>query len=134
MRQFFLALCLYAVGLSGFCAHCYPEKAYQSRWCSIHNGKQEVMLFDRTRADCLTKTHAVEFDFASKWAESVGQALYYAIVTGLKPGIVLILANPQKEQKYLARVNSVAKKYGITVWTMKISDLYPQKNCLPAKL
>lgn len=129
MKRFFLALCLCAAGLSGFCAHCYPEKTYQAHWCSIHNGKQEVILNDKARADCVTKTHAIEFDFASKWAESIGQALYYAIATGLKPGIVLILENPQKEQKYLARVNAVAKKHGITVWTMKTSDLFVKNSC-----
>lgn len=57
------------------------------------------------------------------------QALYYSIVTGKTPGIVLIMENPQKDQKYLARVNSVAKKYGISVWTMKTADLFVKKNC-----
>ena len=129
MKRLTSALCIYAIGLSGFCAHCYPEKTYQAHWCGLNKGKQEVILFDKARIDCVTGPHAIEFDFASKWAESIGQALYYAHVTGLKPGIVLILENPQKEQKYLARVNAVAKKYGITVWTMKTSDLYVRKNC-----
>jgi len=36
---------------------------------------------DRTRCDCLAKTHAIEFDFGSKWAESLGQSMYYSIQT-----------------------------------------------------
>lgn len=85
------------------------RKTYQQHWCKINGGTQEVILFDKARVDCLTKTHAIEFDFAPKWAESIGQALYYSIVTGKTPGIVLIMENPKKDQKYLARVNSVAK-------------------------
>lgn len=129
MKRFILTLCVYAIGLCGFCAHCYPEKTYQEHWCSMNCGKQEVILFDKARVDCVTKTHAIEFDFATKWAESIGQALYYSHVTGLAPGIVLILENPQKDQKYVSRVNAVAKKYEITVWTMKTSDLFVKNNC-----
>ena len=129
MKRFMTLLCFYAAGLCAFGAHCYPEKTYQQHWCKINGGTQEVILFDKERVDCLTKTHAIEFDFAPKWAESIGQALYYSIVTGKTPGIVLIMENPKKDQKYLARVNSVAKKYGISVWTMKTSDLFVQKNC-----
>ena len=41
--------------------------------------------------DDLTCEHAIEYDFANKWAEAVGQSMYYAAVTGKKAGIVLIL-------------------------------------------
>lgn len=37
----------------------------------------EYRLSDNTRVDCMTDTLAVEFDFANKWAECIGQALYY---------------------------------------------------------
>ena len=39
--------------------------------------------------------YAVEFDFAEKWAEAVGQALYYALKTGKKPAVVLIMEDPR---------------------------------------
>ena len=51
--------------------------------------------------DCLTSCHAVEFDFASKWAESVGQALYYQYKTNKKAMVVLIIEYPQKQMIYL---------------------------------
>jgi len=70
---------------------CGGVKPYQEKWCTEHGGQVEVVLPDRTRCDCLTETHAIEFDFGKKWAEAIGQALYYAIQTGKKPGIVLIL-------------------------------------------
>lgn len=104
------------------------EKDYQNSWCSKHNGKTEVRLFDQTRIDCLTDSHAIEFDFASKWGESIGQSLYYATVVRKKPGIVLILNKGNNDNKYLQRVKTVANKYKITVWTMTPEDLTLSEN------
>src|SRR5690349_16182101 len=36
---------------------------------------------DDTRTDCISDTHAIEVDFSDKWAESIGQALHYALWT-----------------------------------------------------
>jgi hypothetical protein len=41
----------------------YPEKWYQQKWCEAHKGQVEVVLPDGTRCDCVTDTHAIEFDF-----------------------------------------------------------------------
>lgn len=76
------------------------------------------MLDDGTRVDCLLLDYAVEFDFAEKWAESIGQSLYYSEKTNRKPGVVLILES-QKDNKYLKRLQKVAEEHGITVWTIK---------------
>lgn len=72
-------------------AHQYKEKDYQEVWCKKAGGITEYVLDDGARVDCLTDDYAIEFDFAQKWAEAVGQSLYYALKTGKKPGIVLIL-------------------------------------------
>lgn len=97
--------------------HLYYEREYQEQWCNSQaNCITEYEFSDKTRVDCLTPTHAIEFDFAKKWAESIGQSLYYALKTNLKPGIVLILEDKKNEQKYLDRLQTVAKKYGIDVW------------------
>ena len=98
--------------------HKYFEKDYQKVWCDAHCGTTEVILSDRARVDCVTATHAIEFDFAPKWAESIGQALYYGYALNKKPGIVLIIENKEKNQKYINRVKAVAEIYGITLWTM----------------
>ncbi len=68
------------------------ERDYQKAWCDAHSGTMEVVLPDKTRIDCLTETHAIEFDFAPKWAEAIGQSLHYAAVAGKRPGVVLIMA------------------------------------------
>lgn len=86
----------------------------------------EVRLPDGTRCDCLTDTHAVEFDFGNNWAESIGQALYYAVQTGKKPGVVLILEN-QKDYKYWIRLNTVIQHYGIGIDAWMTGDRAPEK-------
>ena len=48
---------------SALAAHTYPEKYYQAKWCAAHHGQAEVALEEQTRADCITTTHAIEFDF-----------------------------------------------------------------------
>ncbi|MFH1027609.1 MAG: hypothetical protein V1791_06370 [Pseudomonadota bacterium] len=35
--------------------------------------------------------YAVEVEYAHKWAEAIGQSLYYSRMTGKKPGVVLIM-------------------------------------------
>src|SRR5574344_1361941 len=105
------------------CAHVYSEKTYQNQWCKANNGVTEYVLPDATRIDCLTNDYAIEFDFANKWAESIGQSLFYALSTGKKAGIVLIMERPQRDKKYYERVNNVAIKYNIKIWTMTSKDL-----------
>ena len=69
------------------------ESYYVNQWCTPDFGRKEAVLWDMTRVDCLAKDYAIEFDFAKKWAESVGQSLYYSKMTGKAPAVVLILTN-----------------------------------------
>lgn len=64
----------------------------------------EYKLNDKTRVDCLLPKMAVEFDFANKWHECIGQALYYGQKTNRIPACVLIMENPEKDAKYLRRL------------------------------
>ena len=93
--------------------HKHNEASYQRAWCSAEGGIEEYKNKDYTRVDCLTDTHAVEFDFANKWAESIGQAVHYGIMTGKKPKVVLILDNPKTQMVYYNRVKTIGKKYHI---------------------
>jgi hypothetical protein len=107
--------------------HDHPEKWYQERLCSEYNGKVEVVLVDKNRADCVTNTHAIEFDYGDKWAESIGQALYYAIYTQNRASIVMILEE-ESERKYWKRLKVIINHFRlpIDIWTTgvasKISD------------
>ena len=98
-----------------FVKHQHNEASYQNAWCSSHSGVTEYENKDFTRVDCLTATSAVEFDFANKWAESIGQALHYQLMTGKKAKVVLILENPQKQMVYYNRVKALALKYNFDV-------------------
>ncbi len=100
----------------------HPENFYQKHWCEKVGGIIEYRLKDRTRVDCLTSQYAIEFDFGSKWAEALGQALHYSLMTGKEPGIVLILEN-KKDRKYWRRLNKIIQRYGlkIKVWSIGVS-------------
>ena len=76
---------------------------------------QEFVNSDFTRVDCLTARHAVEFDFANKWAESIGQALHYQLMTGKRAKVVLILERPEKQMVYFERVKKLAEIYDFDV-------------------
>ncbi len=102
--------------------HPHKEKEYQSVWCAQHNGITEYILDDKARVDCLTEDYAIEFDFAYKWAEAVGQALYYAAKTNKKPGIVIIIEK-ERDKRSLKRLEILTDKYNIKLWTMTPSDL-----------
>jgi len=81
------------------------EKDYVNQNC---NGQIEYVLSDKTRIDCLTDEYAIEFDYAKKWAESIGQSLYYSKMTGKKPAVAIILKSPE-DRKYLKRIETVSK-------------------------
>lgn len=99
--------------------HDHSERWYQAAWCTEAGGTMETTPGQGLRADCETATHAVEFDFAAKWAESVGQAMAYAGATGKQAGIVLILERP-KDTRYLdkLRFTIAVGNLPIDVWTM----------------
>lgn len=92
------------------------EAYYVEQWCKPEFGKREHILLDKTRVDCLTKDYAIEFDFAKKWAESIGQALYYARMTEKMPAVALILTSPS-DMKYVKRVEKVDS--GIKIFLIK---------------
>lgn len=97
------------------------EKYYQNGFAIIMHGQKEVVLNDLTRVDIVTDTFAIEVDFAKKWAESIGQSIYYALELNKKPGILLIV-DGNKDDRYVRRLMNVAIKCNITVWLMDINS------------
>lgn len=127
MKKLFLILFLTFFIMPAMAAkpkdHSYYEKDYQRVWCNAHGGTMEYLLPDKARVDCVTPGYAIEFDFAKKWAESIGQALYYGTELNKPSGVVLILEHGSSDTKYLKRLKAVAGKHGITVWTMTPADV-----------
>ena len=97
--------------------HNHSESSYQHAYCSANKGIEEYELDDKTRVDCLTNTHAIEFDFANKAYESVGQALHYGIKTGKRPKVVLILDgnNWRQQMVYFNRIKKIGECYNFDV-------------------
>lgn len=71
-----------------------------------------MVLNSGERADCITNFYSVEFDFAKKYYEAIGQSLLCFIDSNKLPAIVLILEN-KKYRQYLYRLMVVASKYNI---------------------
>ena len=93
------------------------EAYYQVQFCEKVNGVTEYILPDRTRVDCLTDDYAIEVDWAKKWAESIGQSLFYADVTDKKAGVALIVG--ENDQRYLKRINRIVRKVKIKIFIIK---------------
>ncbi len=114
--QKWLIVCLILVS----CVYQSPrkrERDYQREWCLPRGGRMEVVLPDKTRVDCVTATHAIEFDFAKKWAEGTTQAIHYARMTGLLPGLVLICRHPKDKKKLRqVKLNSDFYNLNIKIW------------------
>lgn len=120
MKKIIFLFLVFLIPLS-LASHEKNERYYQNIWCRENKGIAEYVLPDKTRVDCLTRVYAVEFDFASKWAESVGQSLYYAQMTKKKPAIVLIMES-NNDEKYFMRANTLAQKYNIALYKIKSED------------
>ena len=111
MKKFILLL-----AICPFTALAESERYYQNTHCQ---GIKEYVLQDRTRVDCLTDTHAIEYDFGPKWAEAIGQSLGYAFATNKKAGVVLILRS-EKDYKYWIKLNSIIDFYKLPIDTWVI--------------
>lgn len=124
MKKIFL-LCLMLIFVPAVQAkRLHPEAEYQAVWCGKHNGVTEYRLSDKTRVDCLTETLAVEVDFANKWHECIGQALYYGRMTGKQAACVLIMEDSERDAAYLKRLRKTAYKKGVNLRTFTITPAH----------
>lgn len=96
----------------------HPEAYYQKDWCLAQEGVLEFVVPSGARCDCLTTTHAVEFDFADNWAEAIGQSLHYANQTNRRAGVVLIIESPNARIHLRRLLDTIhAHELNIDVWT-----------------
>jgi len=88
------------------------ERSYAKRIAEKLGGELEVGV-QSGRVDILNETHAIEVEFARKWKNSIGQALWYSLQTSKTPGIVLILENNRKDYKYSVQLQSTLATFGL---------------------
>jgi len=91
------------------------ERDYQDEFCI--DGVKEYILDDKTRVDCLTEDYAIEIDYAKKFYECIGQSIYYGLQTKRQPACALIVG--ENDEKYLKRLETVAKEYDIKIFVIK---------------
>jgi len=103
------------------------ENDESDRLAPKYAAKREVVLWDSSRVDLLNDEYAIEVDWAKKWAEAVGQSLYYAAVTGKKPGIILLVKDRRKEAAYIYRCQTVCVKHGIKLWVEVVPKREPKR-------
>ena len=106
------------------------EKDYQKVICEEMHGQLEVVTDSGTRCDCLTETNAIEFDFAHKWAEAIGQSLDYGMHFKKRPGIVLIMGDEAGDVKYLEELLRINEVYGlgIDIWATNKLGTFAKVN------
>jgi len=96
-----------------------PSDYYRQQWCTEHRGATEVRMADGSSADCITSTHVVQFQFAPKWAEAIGTALYYSSQTGKKAGIVIIIKEDH-DLEYWKRLNATIEHFKLPIRAWKV--------------
>jgi len=97
------------------------EKFYLEWWCLDQGGKPYFNLKDYVRIDCLTENEAVEVDFAYKWREALGQAMYYSFLTG-KTGSMLLIGVTGIDEKFIDRAHQTVLYFGINIKIYAIWD------------
>lgn len=111
------AIILLALLLAPALAHAdrqHPKRWYQDRWCAKYFGEAEATVSDVY--DCLSEKYVIEFDYADRWYESIGEALHYAMQTGKRAGIVLIMEK-EKDVRYWVKLNETIRHYRLPIDT-----------------
>ena len=88
-------------------------------------------MSDGTRCDLVTKTHAIEVDFARKWAEAIGQSLNYGLITGKSGGIVLIIEK-DGDGRHVERVKNIIRTYKLPLdlFVVRLDASFSKVNIL----
>ena len=87
-----------------------------------YQAEAEVRLWNGVRVDLINEEYAIEADWPHKWAEAVGQALYYAEMTEKKPAIILLVTNMTKEVRHCEKCLLVCRRNGIKLYIERIES------------
>lgn len=93
------------------------ERQYQEYYNKNYfdnKGQLEYTLEDRTRIDIyLPDKAAIEVDFANKWAECIGQATHYGLMTDTQPTLLLIMTK-ESDQRFVDIATETCKHLILT--------------------
>jgi len=97
------------------------EKEYQAIDCKARGGKTEVAI-KGGRIDCETKHFVIEYDFARKWPECLGQVLSYSAVKD-KFGLCILILEKEKDFKYVKKLEEAIDYHNPYVGSDVIKNL-----------
>lgn len=113
------------------CAQRY-EADYAELIQQVLGGEREVAI-QSGYVDIMNDRYAIEVEFAEKWKQSIGQALWYGLQTNRQPGIVLIKRDPN-DNRYVIQLGSALQYAGlydrIAVWVWP--DDFPGQYAEPS--
>jgi len=122
MSKTILAIAFLSLGLTA-CADYPTEPEWAIANAERYEAENEVVQWEGSRIDYTTKDFVYEIDWAKKWHEGVGQALWYAIlVPDKKPGLILLVKDKDKELKYCLRAQAVCAKYDIKLVIEQVEE------------
>jgi len=115
---FFSLIVLFLIPSLSFAERLHPKRWYQERWCAKYVENSDITVSDQY--DCLSETYVIEFDYADMWYESIGESLHYALQTGRKAGIVLIMEK-ERDMKYWIKLKKTIEHYRlpIDIWSTR---------------
>jgi hypothetical protein len=83
---------------------------------------EERLAFDGTRVDILTDKVAFEVDRTAKWAEAIGQAIYYGMQHKRQPGIILLSEDYSQDANFIYRCQLVCGHVDILIWLVNVKQ------------
>ena len=92
------------------------------------DAEMEHVLFNDRRVDLLFtaggEDYATEVDWCQKWAEGIGQSIYYAAVTQRKAGLILLTKRSRKDdERDIASARLACSRTDIRLWTYSTKEL-----------
>lgn len=102
----------------------------ETEWCLFlaekYGALVEYRLFDNSRVDLLNSKYAIEADWGTKslkWAEAIGQSLWYSLNTNKKPAIILLVTNKDRTtMSNIYRCRTVCASCGIVLFIEDLTD------------
>ena len=101
----------------------FKEIVYQEKAREIFKGVSGYRLPSGKVIDILSGVYAIEVDFVSKWAESIGQSLQYAYESGKLPCIIFIY-DEIDNRILLNSIRPLLTQLNIKVFTMDVRTFF----------
>ena len=101
----------------------FKEIVYQEKAREIFKGVSGYRLPSGKVVDILSGVYAIEVDFVSKWAESIGQSLQYAYESGKLPCIIFIY-DEIDNRILLNSIRPLLTQLNIKVFTMDVRTFF----------